>query len=149
MTDYTLLQLVHVLAVVVAVGSNVTYGFWMSLAGSDRAQILFAIRGIRWLDRHVALPAYLVAFVTGIAMVLTGVWSFDQGWILVSIALYAITALAGFTLFAPAIRRQLAEAERDPRTDAYEAAARQTARLGYLTVGIVVLITVLMVLKPF
>lgn len=149
MAEYNLILATHVLAVIVAVGSNVTYGIWLHLAGSDRERILFAIRGVRWIDRRVALPGYLVAFVTGVAMVLTGMWRFDQGWILVSIVLYLVTALAGFTLFAPAIRRQVAEAERDPRTDAYEAAARQTARLGVLTVGIVTLISVLMVTKPF
>lgn len=149
MAEYNLILATHVLAVIVAVGSNVTYGIWLHLAGSDRERILFAIRGVRWIDRRVALPGYLVAFVTGVAMVLTGMWRFDQGWILVSIVLYLVTALAGFTLFAPAIRRQVAEAERDPRTDGYEAAARQTARLGVLTVGIVTLISVLMVTKPF
>lgn len=149
MAEYNLILATHILAVIVAVGSNVTYGIWLHLAGSDRDRILFAIRGVRWIDRRVALPGYLVAFVTGVAMVLTGMWRFDQGWILISIVLYLVTALAGFTLFAPAIRRQVAEAERDPRTDAYEAAAGQTARLGYLTVGIVTLIAVLMVTKPF
>jgi len=147
--EYNLLLVVHILSVVIAVGSNVTYGFWMSLAGNDRSQILFAIRGIRWIDRHVSLPAYLLAFATGVAMVLTDVWNFEQGWILISIALYIVTAIAGFTLFAPAIRRQLAEAERNPRSDEYAAAARMTAWLGFATVGIVFLIVVLMVLKPF
>lgn len=149
MAEYNLILATHVLAVIVAVGSNVTYGIWLHLAGSDRERILFAIRGIRWIDRRVSLPGYLVAFVTGVAMVLTGMWRFDQGWILLSIVLYLMTAVAGFTLFAPAIRRQVAEAVRDPRSDAYEAAAHQTARLGYLTVGVVVLIAALMVTKPF
>lgn len=149
MAEYNLILTVHVLAVIVAVGSNVTYGFWLHLAGSDRDRILFAIRGIRWLDRRVALPGYLVTFVTGVAMVLTGMWRFDQGWILISIVLYLFTAFAGFTLFAPAIRRQVAEAERDPRSDAYEAAAARTGQLGFLTVAIVGLIVVLMVTKPF
>jgi hypothetical protein len=45
--------------------------------------------------------------------------------------------------------RQLAEAEADPASEAYAAAARRVNLLGGLTTAIVVLIVFLMVTKPF
>lgn len=149
MSVILLLKLVHVLAAIVAVGSNVTYAFWLRRAGRDRAQLLFALQGVRALDRRIANPAYIVLGITGPAMVLAGVFSFTTGWIAASIALYIGVALLGILVFAPAVRRQVAEAERDPASPAYDAAARRTTRLGWLTTAAALAIVVLMVTKPF
>jgi uncharacterized membrane protein len=149
MAPYTILLLVHVVAAIVAVGSNVTYAFWLQAAGRNRERLLFAISGVRQLDRRLANPAYIVILVTGVLMVLTGPWTFETGWIAVSLGLYVLTAILGIALFAPAIRRQLAEADRDPTSDAYAAAARRSNALGITTVVIVLVIVTLMVTKPF
>lgn len=149
MSEILVLKLVHVLAAIVALGANVSYGFWLRLAGRDRDRLLFAIEGIRWLDRRIANPMYVVVLLTGVLMVLTGAYSFETRWIAASIALYVLVAVVGIAFFAPAIRRQLAEAERDPTSSAYAAAAARTTRLGLLTTAAVFLIVVLMVTKPF
>lgn len=149
MPEILVLKLVHVLAAVVAVGANVSYGFWLRLAGRDRDRLRFAIEGIRWLDRRIANPMYVVVLVTGVLMVLAGAYSFETGWIAASIALYVLVAIVGIVLFAPAIRRQLAEAERDPTSPAYAAAAARTTQLGLATTAAVFVIVALMVTKPF
>jgi hypothetical protein len=59
-----------------------------------------------------------------------------------------LVAIVGITVYAPAIRRQIAEAERDPSSPAYAAAARRSTLLGILTTATVVLIVALMVTKP-
>ncbi len=144
-----LLKLVHILSVIVAVGANVTYAFWLRAAGRDRERILFAIAGVRTLDRRLANPAYGLVLVSGLLMVLSGAYSFEEGWIATAIVLYVIVAALGIAVFAPAIRRQLAEAERDPAGAAYGAAAARTQQLGWLTVGVVAVIVILMVTRPF
>ncbi len=149
MTWYTLLKFLHVLFAITALGSNLTYAFWLRRAGRDQARILFAIEGIRFLDRRIANPAYILLLVTGIAVGLVGEWSFGRGWLATAIGLYVLTAIVGITLFAPAIRRQLAAAQRDPADAAYAAAARRTNRLALLTTAVVVTIVFLMVTKPF
>lgn len=149
MTLFLLLKVVHVLAAIVAVGANVTYAFWLSRAGRDRERLIWSIEGVRRLDRKVANPGYIVLLITGIAMVLTGGYRFTQGWIATAIALYILTATLGIAAFAPAIRRQLAEAEADPGSEAYAAAARRVTLLGGLTTAIVGAIVFLMVTKPF
>jgi uncharacterized membrane protein len=147
---YLLLKALHVLAAIVAVGTNVTYAFWLARAGRDQKRLVFAIDTIRWLDRSIANPGYILLALTGVGLVLTSTsYSFTTGWILLSIVLYIIVAVLGFAVFAPAIRRQLVEAERDPRSDAYAAAALRSNGFGLLTTAIVLVIVTLMVTKPF
>ncbi len=88
-----LLKPVHVLSAIVAVGANVTYPFWLRLAGRDRDRLVWTIDGVRRLDRTVANPAYGVLLVTGVLMVLGGLYSFETGWIAAAIVLYVITAI--------------------------------------------------------
>ena len=142
------LKFVHIVCVIVAVGANVSYVSWMRWAGHDRTRLVFAIQGVRRLDRLVANPAYVLVLLTGLGMVLAGYYSFDQAWIRVALALYATVALVGIGVYAPLIRRQLAEAERDPASTAYAAVARRSNALGALTTAAVLVIVFLMVVKP-
>ncbi|HLA17350.1 MAG TPA: DUF2269 family protein [Candidatus Limnocylindrales bacterium] len=148
MEPVTILKIVHVLSAITAVGANLTYAFWIGRAGRDRERLPWTIEAIRRLDSRIANPAYIVVLITGIAMVLLGAYSFETGWIAVSIALYVATALMGILAFAPAIRRQLAEAEVDPTSEAYTAAARRSTILGLATTALAVVIVILMVGKP-
>jgi Predicted integral membrane protein len=148
-TPILFLKLIHVLLAIVAVGSNVTYGFWLRRAGLDRERLTWTIETVRALDRRIANPAYVGLLVTGLLMVWAGLYPLISGWILAAIGLYVLTALLGIALFAPTIRRQLAEAARDPASKAYAAIARRSSVLGLITTGIVVVIVTLMVTKPF
>ena len=148
MQAWQLLKLVHVLAVVVALGANFTYAFWLAQAGRDRDRLLFVIASIRRLDRRVANPAYLVVFLAGAGMVLTGPFTFQAFWVAAAIVLYVLVAILGITVYAPAVRRQLALAREDPATHAYDAAARRARLIGLGVTAIVVVIVALMVLKP-
>lgn len=149
MEPVTLLKLVHVVAAIVAVGANLTYGPWLRLAGRDRDRLVFTLRGIRWLDRRVANPAYVLVLVTGVAMVVAGPYRFEHGWIAVSLGLYVVVAVLGITLFGPAVRRQLAAAEADPSSAAYAAAAARSTVLGVIVTAIALVIVALMVTRPF
>lgn len=146
---FLLLKFVHVLSAVVAVGANVTYAFWLRRAGRDRERLVWTIDSIRRLDRTTANPAYVLLLITGILMVLTGAYSFETRWIAVSIGLYVLVVILGITMFAPAVKRQLAEAERDPTSQAYRAASIRSNTLGLVTTGVAVVIVFLMVTKPF
>lgn len=149
METFTILKVIHVLAAIVAVGANLTYAFWLGRAGTDRERLIWTIGSIRRLDRTIANPGYIVVLLTGLAMIATGVYRLDTGWIVVSIILYVLAALLGLLAFAPAIRRQLVEAERDPTSPAYVAAARRTTMMGWVTSAVVIAIVILMIGKPF
>ena len=141
-------KLIHILAVISALGANATYQFWYSRAGRDKAKLLFVIESVRALDTRVANPSYVVALLAGIATVITGSFSFESLWIALSIVLYIVVAVVGMALYAPAMRRQQALAEADPTSAEYEAVARRTRMLGGIATGLVLVIVVLMVLKP-
>jgi uncharacterized membrane protein len=145
---FLLLKVIHVFAAIVAVGANVTYAFWLRRAGRDRERLVWTLESVRRLDRAIANPAYILLLITGVLMVLTGAYSFEQRWITLSIVLYAIVALIGITVYGPALRRQIAEAERDPTSPEYARAERRSTTLGIFTTAIAGLIVVLMVTKP-
>ena len=147
--EFLLLKLVHVASAIVAIGANVTYAIWLSRAHRDREHVVFVIETIRFLDRRLALPAYGLVLLTGVAMVIRGAYSFTTGWIVAAIALYALAVVVGVVAFAPTIRRQLAEAKRDPTSAAYAELARRNQFLTLLTLAVVTAIVVLMVTKPF
>ncbi len=144
----TLLKLIHISAAIVAVGANVTYAFWMRQAGTDRDRLRFAIDGIRRLDRTIANPAYVLVLLTGLGMVWAGAFPLTSGWILAALALYVFLVILGIAVYAPAIRRQANEAERDPTSTTYRSAAERSTFLGMAALAIVAVIVVLMVTKP-
>jgi uncharacterized membrane protein len=133
----------------VAVGANLTYAIWFRAAGTDQDRLVFVIRTVRMIDGRIANPAYIVLLVTGLLMVAMGAVSLTAGWILAALALYIATAVIGIAFFGPAIRHQLAEAERDVASQSYRAAASRSTALGIVTTVLVLLIVVLMVTKPF
>jgi uncharacterized membrane protein len=146
--DFLVLKLVHVAAAIVAIGANVTYAIWMSRAHRDRAHLVFVIETIRFLDRRLALPAYGLVLLTGVVMVARGVYSFTTGWIVAAIGLYLLAVGIGIVAFSPTIRRQLAEARRDPSSAAYAELARRNNALTVVTLAVVAAILVLMMTKP-
>jgi uncharacterized membrane protein len=143
-----LLKVVHVLAAITAVGANITYTFWIRRAGLDRERLVWTIGGVRRLDNVVATPAYVIVLITGILMVMNGVFSFQTGWISLAIALYVALVVVAIALYSPALKRQMAEAEVDPTSSAYAKAARRSNLFGVVTLVVVFIIIVLMVTKP-
>jgi uncharacterized membrane protein len=142
------LKVVHILAVVMALGANVTYLFWQRRAGLERDRLVFVLENLGRLDRYVANPAYIVALLAGIGIVLTGPFRFETLWISASIVLYVIVAIIGIAIYAPLARRQRAAAAIDPLSAEYTALARRSTQMGLLTIGLVVVIVVLRVVKP-
>jgi len=148
MQAWQVLKLVHILAVIAAVGANATYQFWYSRAGRDSARLVWVIENVRQLDRRVANPSYLVAALAGIGIVATGPYSFTLPWIASAIVLYIVIAMIGAMAYAPAMRRQLELARTAPESPQYEAAAKRSRMLGMVATGLVLVIVVLMVLQP-
>ena len=148
MSLFLILRFVHIASAIVAVGANVTYAYWLRRAGTDRSRLLDALDGVSRLDKFVANPAYIVLLLTGLAMVFNVNIPLTTLWIAAAIVLYIAVAVIGLVLYGPALRRQRAEAEKDPTSAEYRSAAMRGNLLGILTVGIVGVIVFLMVFKP-
>lgn len=142
------LLLIHILAAIVALGANVTYAFWLSLAERDRGHLDFAIGGMGRIDRVLSNPSYAVLLLTGILLMLAGEYTLEHPWLVAAIVLYFVSGLISVTLFTPAIRAQLAAGAEGPGGPAYQASARRSRRMAWLGVTVVVVIVFLMVVKP-
>jgi uncharacterized membrane protein len=149
MSVFLALKVVHVLAAIVAVGTSVTSTFWLARAGRHQDRLVWALEGARLFDRRIANPSYVLLLASGVAMVLTGTYRFDQGWISAAILLYALIAAFGIVVFRPAARLQRAEAAADPTSAAYARIAARTWWYSWMTTAVVAMIVVLMVTKPF
>jgi len=145
---FTILKFIHIMSAIVAVGANLTYAYWIRRAGTDQVRLLDALDGVQRLDSRVANPAYIVLLLTGLLMVFNVGIPLTTLWIALALVLYVLVAFVGIVLYAPALRRQRAEAERDPSSDAYRSAAARANLLGAFTVVAVIVIVFLMVFKP-
>jgi Predicted integral membrane protein (DUF2269) len=145
---YLVLKYVHILAAIVAVGANITYGVWSARMGREPAHTSFALKGIKFLDDRIANPAYGVLFLTGLIMVFAGNWGF-QLWVVVAIILFIAIAVLGFAIFTPLVRDQirLADAGDTASADFTRLAAR-SRMLGPILGLLVLVILAMMVFKP-
>lgn len=145
-----LLKAAHVLLAVIALGGSLTFPIWRRRAELAPDQLAFTLRGIRWIDRRVVIPAYALQLVTGVALALAGGIPLTAGWLVASVALYAGAMAIGIAVLGPAGRRQLALVDSgDTATAEYRRLDRLTRRAELVAVAAVVAIAGLMVLKPF
>ena len=145
-----LLRLAHILLAVVALGGSLTFPIWRRRAERSPDQLAFTLRGIRWIDRRVVIPAYFLQLVTGVVLAGGGGIPLTAGWLVASIALYLGATAIGIAVLGPAGRRQLALIDSGATATAeYGRLDRLTRRAELVAVGAIVAIAGLMVLKPF
>jgi uncharacterized membrane protein len=147
---YLWLKLLHVLAAIIAVGTNVTYFVWLRLVRDQPTDDAFVLNGLYALDRRLANPAYIVLPVTGIIMVLVGDIGFSTFWVAASLVLFIALAVFAGVAFTPSLKRQLqlAQTGGGRGSPEYAAAAKRTTTTGALTMVIIAAIVFFMVMKP-
>lgn len=146
---YLLLKWLHVLAAIVAVGANITYGVWLALASRQPDALPFTLRGIKLIDDRLANPAYGLLLVTGLVMVFTGRLPLTTPWLLAALVLYGLVALIGLFGFTPALSRQIRLLDSEGvQSPGYRAAARRAITMGGILAVLVIVIIYLMVMKP-
>lgn len=146
---YDLLQFVHVLAAIFAVGFNASYGIWLARAGKEPQHMAFSLRVIKTLDDKFANPAYVILLITGVAMVIESGIGFSTFWISTALGLFIVTTLIALLVFTPTLRKQVELAEAG-RLDSPEfgSLAKRGGILGAVLGVLVVIIVFLMVTKP-
>jgi uncharacterized membrane protein len=147
----------HVLGAILAVGPTMTYAMWATLGEkAGPAQRAFAIRGINWVDSHLATPAFMAQALTGIALILLLEISFiNTAWLLVGVGLYVVVMIVAVGVLVPIEKRHMDVAERsaaDPGNQSlnqqYLDITAQVRKIGS-TIGVLTLaIVFFMVVKP-
>jgi uncharacterized membrane protein len=146
---YHLIVFIHVLSAIVAVGYNATYAVWIARGSRVPEHLLFALRGIKFMDDRIANPAYGLLLITGIAQVVISGRSWQEAWIEWALALYALLAIVAFAAYSPALKRQIGIlADRGPDDPSYVAADRRQTFLGVVLMLIALAILALMVFRP-
>ncbi|HEY6112806.1 MAG TPA: DUF2269 family protein, partial [Gaiellaceae bacterium] len=98
MTWYSFLLFVHVAMAVTWVGGGLMMQFFGIRAAMSGDPSRFATLGadIKWIADRVFIPASLLGFVSGILLVVeSDFYGFGDDWIVIGLALYATTFLAG------------------------------------------------------
>ncbi len=146
---YLALLILHVLAAAVTVGATVAYAVSIALAERQPEHLAFTIRAVRASDRIVAIPAYLLTFVTGVWLAASAGIPFERFWMAASIVIYVVVLTVGFGVFGPVVRRELDALERGGVADReYLRLRTQAFVLAWSTVAALALMTALMVAKP-
>jgi len=146
---FNVLKWIHVLSAISAVGSNITYGIWISRASRNPEALPFTLRGIKLIDDQLANRAYGLLFITGLLMVFLVKIPLTTPWLLVALILYLALGLTGFLGYTPALKKQiqLLESQGSDSTE-YQAIARRGLWLGVILVILAIAIVFLMVVKP-
>lgn len=147
---YPIIKWLHILAAITAVGSNISYGIWISRASRRPEALPFTLGGIRLIDNRVANPAYGLLLVTGLLMVFVGrLPLLTTPWLLTALILYALLVLIGLFGYTPTLKQQIQLLESKGSTSSeYQAVARRSTTLGVVLVVLAVAIVFLMVVKP-
>ena len=149
---YVLLKYVHVLAAIVAVGFNASYGLLLARArrgGSDGREMKFALDVVKLMDDRIANPCYALLGVTGVAMVLLQGYPWSSPWIHGSLALLVVVAVLGLAFYTPTLRRQIEVLDaRGPADPEFARLSKRGGILGAILGVLVVVIVALMVFKP-
>ena len=146
---YLALKWIHVLAAVIALGTNLTYSIWLTQIHKSPDSLLFTLRTIKILDDRLANPAYIISLISGLGMVFVADLSITTPWLLLSLILYVVVVILGLGGYSPTLKRQIAVVEGGGALSAeYASLARRGQMLGLVLGVLVVAIIFLMVAKP-
>jgi len=149
MTWYTLIKYLHVLLAITAVGSNITYGVWKTLGAREPAHAPFALKGIAFIDRRVANPAYGLLLITGLILLAVGQVGF-RGWVIAALILFVILIVVAVGFYSRVVRQQIEVVDKEGITSAaYKRLDSQAMLYGIVSLLIALAIVFMMVVKPF
>ena len=149
MSLFVVVKFLHILAAIVAVGLNISYGVWIVRARRDPNHMAFALKGVKLLDDRIANPAYGFLLITGLLMVYLVPYPITTLWILIALILYAALIVLALFFYTPALRDQIKLAETgDTTSPEFMRLAQRGQILGPVLGVIVILILAMMVFQP-
>ncbi len=149
---YSILKLIHVLAVIIFMG-NITVGiFWKMYAEKtkDAKIIAFTFKGIIKADRIFTMPSVAVLLIFGIGAAGGHYNILAAGWIFWSLVLFIISGAVFMAKVVPLQKKIYALASEDSKFnwDEYKKLADQWSLWGSIALITPLIAVVLMVVKP-
>jgi uncharacterized membrane protein len=151
MTLYELLLALHIVAAIIWLGAGFLVAvlvFGAERAG-DRMKEASHHQDVAWLAPRLFIPASLATLLLGIAVTAEGSWDFDQLWIVLALAGWAVSFGLGFFYFRPEGERIGELVERHgPDYPEVDRRIRRLNVVDRVQVAILFLVVLDMVLKP-
>jgi len=149
MSWYSLIKYLHVLLAITAVGSNITYAVWKTLGAREPAHAPFALKGIAFIDRRVANPAYGLLLITGLILLAVGQVGF-RGWVIAALILFVLLIVVAVGFYSRVVRQQIEVVDKEGvASAAYKRLDSQAMLYGIVSLLIALAIVFVMVVKPF
>ena len=152
---YFLAKYLHVLGAIVILGTGAGIAFFMLMAhrSAEAGFIARTAHAVVIADAMFTLSAVLLQPVTGLALMLLSSTALTEGWLAVSLLLYAVAG----AFWVPVIFMQIemrdlareAEAKQDALPPRYFTLFRRWVAFGVPGFGSVMIILWLMIAKPF
>jgi uncharacterized membrane protein len=100
---YELLLYAHIGLAIIWLGGGVMIQVFAlrALGSGSPARLAQLAADVEWISTRVFVPAALGVLAFGLALVWDGPWSFGDDWIVIALALFAVTFLAGAAFFGP------------------------------------------------
>src|SRR5436190_16208747 len=154
MNAYTLLKLVHIIAVITFLGNITTGLFWMRIADKTNnfSIISFTMKGIITSDKWFTIPGVIVISAGGFgAAIGGGLPLLRTGWIFWSIVLFSLSGMIFTTKLAP-LQKKILQLTKNAETarsshDLYQASLQQWEMWGLTALLTPLTAVVMMVLK--
>ena len=152
MSWYEFLLFFHISMAVIWIGGGAMIQFFALrvLNAADPMRMADFARDVEWLSTRVFIPSPLLAFVSGLLLVIDAEFvGFGDDWIVIGLILYATTFLAGALFFGPESGRigKLIETE-GPTEPAVQARIQRLLALTRADLMLLFLIVFDMAVKP-
>jgi uncharacterized membrane protein len=147
---FTTVKFIHILLAIIAFGFNATYALWIIRAQKHPEHLDFALRGVKILDDYLAIPAYILLLVSGLAMVLLAGYNLlTTFWLFTALVLWLVVIVLGYAVYTPALSRQIRVlATAGAESAEFHKLSNREAAVGITLAVLVLLILVMMVFKP-
>lgn len=151
MTGYELLKFVHIASVIAWIGGGIGIAVLQIRlsAAEDRPGLMAIGRQMEAMGKIYYSPLAIVTLGTGVWMVTTSGWSFEELWIVIGIAGIFVSMAIGLGLIAPTGRKLLAEGTKpEPDFGAIATYSTRMRILGTTNLALLMFVVWAMVAKP-
>lgn len=116
----------------------------------EKDHLLFALRGVKFMDGKVANPCYGLVLISGFAMAYVAEYDIlSTTWIRYPVILFAIMGALAFTVYSPTLKKQIVLVEQGSMdTQEYKSIEKKQMILGAVLFLLAVTIIAIMVIKP-
>lgn len=150
MTWYEFWLFLHVTAVIVWVGGAAAIQVFgvLTKRAADPAKTAFFAGNVAWTVLRVFLPAAVVVLVSGVGLVETGHWNWDEPFIVLGLVLLGAVSLVAFGYLARALGNAGARLAGEGPSPALALRIRNLVWLSRGLLAVLVTIVFLMTVKP-